>query len=73
MPMGRELHLLAGFTLDPAGGDPAGVRMGSDLPEPAKMQRLAAEVGHSAPFAVVTAAAVGLIASSIRGSVRSPE
>ena len=42
-----ELQRLAAFTLDPAGGNPAGVWIGEALPEPAEMQRIAAEVGFS--------------------------
>ena len=42
-----ELLRLAAFTLDPAGGNPAGVWIGEALPEPAEMQRIAAEVGFS--------------------------
>jgi PhzF family phenazine biosynthesis protein len=42
-----ELLRLAAFTLDPAGGNPAGVWIGETLPEPAEMQRIAAEVGYS--------------------------
>jgi PhzF family phenazine biosynthesis protein len=42
-----ELLRLAAFTLDPAGGNPAGVWIGDTLPEPAEMQRIAAEVGFS--------------------------
>ena len=47
MPVHPELRRLAAFTLDPAGGNPAGVWIGSELPEPAEMQRIAAEVGYS--------------------------
>ena len=42
-----ELLRLAAFTLDPAGGNPAGVWIGDTLPEPAEMQRIAGEVGFS--------------------------
>jgi len=42
-----ELLRLAAFTLDPSGGNPAGVWIGSALPEPAEMQRIATEVGFS--------------------------
>lgn len=42
-----ELLRLAAFTLDPAGGNPAGVWIGPTLPEPAEMQRIATEVGFS--------------------------
>ncbi len=42
-----ELLRLAAFTLDPAGGNPAGVWIGATLPEPAEMQRIATEVGFS--------------------------
>ena len=38
---------LAAFTTDPAGGNPAGVWLGDALPDPADMQRIAAEVGYS--------------------------
>jgi len=38
---------LAAFTLDPAGGNPAGVWLGSVLPPDHEMQRIAAEVGYS--------------------------
>ena len=42
-----ELLRLAAFTLDPAGGNPAGVSIGPTLPAAAEMQRIAAEVGYS--------------------------
>jgi PhzF family phenazine biosynthesis protein len=41
------LSRLAAFTTTPEGGNPAGVWIGDALPEPAEMQRLAAEVGYS--------------------------
>lgn len=41
------LHRLTAFTTDPAGGNPAGVWIGDALPDPATMQRIAAEVGFS--------------------------
>jgi PhzF family phenazine biosynthesis protein len=42
-----ELLRLAAFTLDPAGGNPAGVWIGTALPAAAEMERIAAEVGYS--------------------------
>ncbi len=42
-----SLHRLSAFTLDPNGGNPAGVWVGEVLPTPPQMQRLAAEVGYS--------------------------
>ena len=42
-----ELLRLAAFTLDPAGGNPAGVWLGETLPEPGEMARIAADVGFS--------------------------
>jgi PhzF family phenazine biosynthesis protein len=42
-----DLLRLAAFTLDPAGGNPAGVWIGERLPEPAEMLRIAADVGYS--------------------------
>ncbi|MDO8484482.1 MAG: PhzF family phenazine biosynthesis isomerase, partial [Candidatus Limnocylindrales bacterium] len=42
-----ELLHVASFTLDPAGGNPAGVWIGPAPPEPAEMQRIAADVGYS--------------------------
>ncbi|MGD1867723.1 MAG: PhzF family phenazine biosynthesis protein [Phormidesmis sp.] len=41
------LSRLSAFTLDPAGGNPAGVWIGEALPAPDEMQRIAAEVGFS--------------------------
>jgi PhzF family phenazine biosynthesis protein len=41
------LYRVAAFTTTPDGGNPAGVWVGDALPEPADMQRLAAEVGFS--------------------------
>jgi PhzF family phenazine biosynthesis protein len=38
---------LAAFTLDPAGGNPAGVWIGPAMPTAEEMQRIAAEVGYS--------------------------
>ncbi len=45
--MSGTLYRLAAFTDDPSGGNPAGVWLGEALPEPAEMQRIAAEVGYS--------------------------
>ena len=42
-----ELLRLAAFTLDPKGGNPAGVWLGQTLPEPNEMLRIAADVGYS--------------------------
>lgn len=46
MPSGR-LFKLAAFTDTPEGGNPAGVWIGDELPDPSAMQRIAAEVGFS--------------------------
>jgi len=42
-----ELLRLTAFTLDPAGGNPAGVWIGASMPTADEMQRIAAEVGYS--------------------------
>ncbi len=42
-----ELLRLAAFTLDPAGGNPAGVWIGSTMPSADEMLRMAFEVGYS--------------------------
>jgi PhzF family phenazine biosynthesis protein len=42
-----ELLRLAAFTLDPRGGNPAGVWLGQAFPEPSEMLRIAAAVGYS--------------------------
>lgn len=42
-----SLYRLSAFTTTPEGGNPAGVWIGEALPEPAEMQRIAAEVGFS--------------------------
>jgi len=42
-----DLLRLAAFTLDPAGGNPAGVWIGDALPPADEMLRIAAEVGYS--------------------------
>ena len=42
-----QLHRYAAFTSNPAGGNPAGVWVGDELPAPDEMQRIAAEVGYS--------------------------
>ena len=45
---GTEILLrLAAFTIDPNGGNPAGVWIGRTFPPDAEMQRVAAEVGYS--------------------------
>lgn len=44
---GTEILRLAAFTDDPAGGNPAGVVLGEELPPAADMQRIAAEIGYS--------------------------
>ena len=46
MTSGR-LYKLAAFTNTPEGGNPAGVWIGAELPDPSTMQRIAAEVGFS--------------------------
>jgi PhzF family phenazine biosynthesis protein len=45
--MPDSLYRLSAFTIDPQGGNPAGVWFGDALPDPAEMQRIAAEVGFS--------------------------
>lgn len=40
-------HRYSAFTLTPDGGNPAGVWVGEELPEPVEMQRIATEVGYS--------------------------
>ncbi len=42
-----ELLRLAAFTLDPAGGNPAGVWIGPTMPTASEMQRIATQVGYS--------------------------
>ena len=42
-----SLHRLAAFTTTPDGGNPAGVWVGSALPDAETMQRIATEVGYS--------------------------
>lgn len=46
MDLGK-LHRLSAFTSTPEGGNPAGVWIGDELPDPGTMQRIAAEVGYS--------------------------
>ena len=41
------LYRLSAFTTSPDGGNPAGVWIGDQLPTPAEMQRIAADVGFS--------------------------
>lgn len=41
------MHRLSAFTLTPEGGNPAGVWIGDELPDPATMRRIAREVGYS--------------------------
>ncbi len=50
------LSRLSAFTLDPAGGNPAGVWIGETLPAFDEMQRIAAEVGFSETAFVAPAA-----------------
>lgn len=45
--MDGTLYRYAAFTDDPAGGNPAGVWIGDELPEPVEMQRIATDVGFS--------------------------
>ncbi len=42
-----SLYRYAAFTLKPEGGNPAGIWIGDQLPEPETMQEIAAEVGFS--------------------------
>jgi PhzF family phenazine biosynthesis protein len=54
-----QLHRLAAFTTDPAGGNPAGVWIGERHPSDATMQALAASVGFSeTAFVMPTTGAV---------------
>lgn len=46
-PTPGSLLRLAAFTTDPAGGNPAGVWIGNELPPADEMQRIATEVGYS--------------------------
>jgi PhzF family phenazine biosynthesis protein len=50
------LSKLAAFTNNPAGGNPAGVWVGDELPDAATMQRIATEVGFSETAFVAPAA-----------------
>jgi PhzF family phenazine biosynthesis protein len=43
----ENLYRLSAFTEQPAGGNPAGVWIGDELPSPDTMRRIAAEVGYS--------------------------
>jgi len=45
--MSGELYRYTAFTNDPSGGNPAGVWIGNAHPDPAEMQRIAADVGYS--------------------------
>lgn len=47
MTASGDLYRLAAFTDDPAGGNPAGVWIGDELPDAATMQAIAANVGYS--------------------------
>ena len=42
-----NLYKLSAFTLDPSGGNPAGVWVGDSLPNDSDMQKIAHEVGYS--------------------------
>ncbi len=42
-----KLYHLAAFSVGSEGGNPAGVWIGEELPEPATMQQIAADVGAS--------------------------
>lgn len=52
------LHHLSAFTDNPAGGNPAGVWVGDELPDAATMQRIAADVGASETAFVAPATGV---------------
>lgn len=52
----NHVQKLAAFTSSPKGGNPAGVWIGDELPEPVTMQRIAAEVGFSETAFVAPAA-----------------
>lgn len=43
----ESLHRLSAFTTDPRGGNPAGVWIGEELPDPETMRQTAAKVGYS--------------------------
>lgn len=45
--MASQLLRYTAFSRDPAGGNPAGVWLGEQLPDAARMQRIAAQVGDS--------------------------
>ena len=44
---GSSIHRFSAFTTTPTGGNPAGVWIAETLPDPAAMQRIAAEIGFS--------------------------
>ena len=46
MSTGR-IHRFTAFSRTPEGGNPAGVWIGDELPDPAEMQRIAADIGYS--------------------------
>ena len=54
-----EVHRIAAFTTDPAGGNPAGVVVTDHHLEPARMQQMAADVGFSETAFLVPAARDG--------------
>lgn len=58
MTVNGTLRRLAAFSSNPAGGNPAGVWVGDELPSPAEMQRIAAEVGYSETAFVAPATGV---------------
>lgn len=46
-PSPPTLRRITAFSVEPSGGNPAGVWIGERLPDPDEMQRIAAEVGYS--------------------------
>jgi PhzF family phenazine biosynthesis protein len=60
------LRRLAAFSLDPAGGNPAGVWDGPSLPDDHEMQRIAADVGYSETAFLAPSGAQGSGAYRVR-------
>lgn len=53
-----KLYRLSAFTNDPAGGNPAGVWIGNDLPDVETMQQIATDVGASETAFIAPAAGI---------------
>lgn len=65
-----NIERIAAFSIDGAGGNPAGIALCAALPEPGEMARIAAEVGFSETAFAAPGAAAAVLSGWLRDSGR---